>query len=126
MICAVPVATAALTVGLPAISPGDSAIGLWVESTGPYAVPLFGGVVSHSLFSETGEVVVTVGRLLMSAAVSDSRMRKLTLLKYRDARRSGFTESSFAPGRRIKSALAPPAVNNGRSRRRAPVAVLRM
>ena len=106
--------------------PGDSAIGLCVASTGPYGVPLFGGTVRHSLLSATGFVGVTVGRPRMSAAVSDSRMRRLTLLKYRDARRSGFAVSSFAPGRRIRSVLAPPVVNSGRSRRRAPVAVLRM
>jgi hypothetical protein len=33
------------------------------------------------LFNATGAVGVTVGRLRMSAAVSDSRMRRLTLLK---------------------------------------------
>ncbi len=55
------------------------AIGGCVASTGPYAVPLFGGDQRpscrrgrHSSPSRTGAVTDTCGRFMMSAAVSDS------------------------------------------------------
>jgi hypothetical protein len=56
------------------------AIGGVAAEIGPYAVPLFGTTAFQLPSSCTGGVGVTVGRLLMSGAKSDSMMRRLTLL----------------------------------------------
>jgi hypothetical protein len=62
-------------------SPGDRAIGGCAASTGPYAVPLSGGVVFQLPSRSTGAVAVTVGSNVMSAGTSESRIRRLTWLK---------------------------------------------
>src|SRR3979490_804278 len=88
--------------------PGERAIGGCVPSTGPYAVPLFGGAATQLPSSWTGAVAVTVGRFVMSAAVSERRIRTLALLKRRSAYSTGFVTFSPTGARRIRSGLVPP------------------
>ena len=70
----------------------------------------------------------TVGRPVISAAVSDSRMRTLARRKKRSSNGVPGPVGSPARGRRIRSMGVVPAVTStiGRSRRRAPVSPLRI
>ena len=103
--------------------PGDRAIGGRAVPMAPYAVPLFGGVVYQLPSSCTGGVLVTVGWLVMSAAVSDSRIRRLACENSRWPKIPGWALFSleFCNGRRIRSIGYAPWVTSGRSSRLAPV-----
>jgi hypothetical protein len=72
-------------------------------------------------------VAVTVGRFVMSAAVSDSRIRRLALANSRSPNRMAFvTFSSEVLGRRTRSGFDPPAVTMGRVSGFAPVREFRI
>ena len=89
-------------------------------------MPLFGSPAPfQSPSSSTGGVAVTPGRLVISAAVSDSRMRRLTREYMRSANRFGLERFSFTRPRRTRSVLVPPVVMSGRLSGRAPVRPLR-
>src|SRR5580704_2044999 len=87
--------------------PSDRAIGGWDALTpgAPYASPLIagGGVVFQSAVAgtdprSTGSVAVTVGRFVMSAAESDSRIRRLALVKSRSLNSTGLVTFSAVAG----------------------------
>ncbi len=104
--------------------PGDRAIGGRAAEIGPYAVPLLGGVATQSPLSATGAVAVTVGRLVMSAAVSDNRIRRLACANSRCRKTGWFAVCSNggpSAGRLIKSIGAAPWDTRGRSSFLAPV-----
>src|SRR5713101_4240422 len=121
-----PAATAALVVV--DWTPGDSAIGgrPLTPLTGPYAVPLFGGAVFQLPSRLTGAVAVTLGRPVMSAAVSERRILRLALLNNRSLNRIEAGSSPTA-GRLMRSWFVPPtpAAVSGNFNFLAPVALFR-
>ena len=90
-----------------------------------------GGRRSSRRRASTGAVAVTVGRIVMSAAVSDSRMRRLALLNMRSLKSTELVVFSLTGGRRMRSGLRAAdrqqrQVQRLRARRAVPdVAVVR-
>jgi len=74
---------------------------------------------------EVEVVVTTPGRFMMSAAVSDSMIRKLARVYIRSPRSVGFVAFSPTGGRRTRSTFSPDAEISGRLSGRAPVAPFR-
>ena len=81
---------------------------------------------SRFQFSLMGAVAVTVGRLVISAGVSEIRIRRLASVKKRSFSRLGLLVSSLIAGRLMRSIGPSPNIAIGRSRRRAPVRPFRM
>src|SRR4051794_16792592 len=86
------------------------------------------GTPARGLFSsDTGAPALMPGRLVISAAVSDSRIRRLAFVYMRSPYLAALVTSSVGvSGRRIKSILEPLNRITERLRARAPVRLLRM